>query len=72
VAGGDEVTTLQCWAQDAGVQAWMAANNVSDVRGVREWFQVRVQTIANSLGLRVLMWEVSAHGLSCGCPVIAT
>jgi len=55
--GGDEVSNLQCWAEDPGVQAFMTAQGYTTVDQVRNYFEGRIQSIGLKWGASSIFWE---------------
>jgi hexosaminidase len=55
--GGDEVSNLQCWAEDPGVQAFMAAQGYTTVDQVRNYFESRIQNLGLKWGADSMFWE---------------
>lgn len=67
--GGDEVEDLTCWNQSAEVQAFMKANGIPNVNEMRNYFESKLQAIAQAKGLDAMFWEVRAQR---GRPLPAT
>ena len=55
--GGDEVSSLNCWGEDAGVKAFMAAEGFTTVDEVRNYFEGRIQQIALNHSANSMFWE---------------
>ena len=55
--GGDEVGSLACWNESASVRAFAATKGLPTMDAVRNYFEVKIQTIAASHSLRSMFWE---------------
>jgi hexosaminidase len=55
--GGDEVEDLTCWNESAAVQDFIKQQSLGDVNGMRNYFEDRIQTIAQGHGAASQFWE---------------
>jgi hexosaminidase len=55
--GGDEVSNLQCWLEDPGVQLFMTAQGYTTVDQVRNYFEGRIQQIGLKWSADTIIWE---------------
>lgn len=54
--GGDEVDPT-CWNNSAAVRAWMAANGISSLDGIYEYFVEQTNAMAEQLNMSPMRWE---------------
>lgn len=55
--GGDEVESLDCWANSPKVQAFMKTQGYQNVSQVRTYFQAQLVSIAQSFSVSPVFWE---------------
>lgn len=55
--GGDEVEDTTCWEQSPQVQAFAKAQGFTTMDQVRNYFELRLQSIAKSFNVRSAFWE---------------
>jgi len=61
--GGDEVV-FSCWLDDPHIVNWMKQNNLKNSVEVLQYFETKVQAIAEKYGKKVINWEeVFSNGI---------
>lgn len=55
--GGDEAYTYKCWETSPKVQSFMQDKGMQNMTELRSYFEMTVQQVVASKGLRTVFWE---------------